>query len=354
MNDLERVFIPPRSTLRQAMEALNRSGAGIVLVVDEQRRLLGTITDGDLRRALLGGQDLDGNLAEDALARPPESPHRHPLTVPPGTPPVEVLALMTRHRVHQVPIVEPDGRVVDVALESDLAATRVPLTAVVMAGGRGTRLRPLTDSVPKPMLRVGDRPVIQRIVEQLGRAGISDVNITTHYKPEQIVEHLGDGSRFGLHIEYVEELEPMGTAGALALMKPPQGTVLVINGDVLTRVDFRAMLAFHREHQADMTVGVRRFEIKVPYGVIQHKGARITGLAEKPTLSQFVNGGIYLIEPRVFALIEPGKRTDATNLVDLLVAENRTVVAFPIHEYWVDIGDPADYDRANEDWSVGN
>ena len=218
-----------------------------------------------------------------------------------------------------------------------------------MAGGLGTRLRPLTEKLPKPMLKVGDRPVMEHVLEQLQKVGISRVSITTHYKPEAIVDHFGDGRRFGVEIDYVNEEEPLGTAGALGLLKPPKGPVLVINGDVMTQVNFRSMLSYHSDNHADMTVGVRRFELQVPYGVIDMVGPDVSGLDEKPTYRFFINAGVYLIEPTVFSLIKSGERLDATELIEKLLSAGKKVVGFPIHEYWLDIGRPDDYARANED-----
>jgi len=225
----------------------------------------------------------------------------------------------------------------------------LPLQAVIMAGGGGTRLRPLTENVPKPMLPVNDRPLMELIIEQLSQAGIRQVNVTTHYKGQQIVDHFGDGQDFGVELNYINEDRPLGTAGALGLMKTPQEPVLVINGDVLTQLNFRAMFDYHREHQADLTVAVRKYDLNVPYGVIESDGAFVRGLVEKPLLSFFVNAGIYLLEPSVHRYIPHGQRFDMTDLIQRLLEEERPVVSFPVVEYWLDIGLHADYKQAQED-----
>jgi dTDP-glucose pyrophosphorylase len=350
MKDLDRLLIHPGRTMREALSCVDAGGEGIALVVDAERKLRGTITDGDLRRATLAGVDVDKATVEDLLQR--KGTHKEPLTAPVGTREVELMQMMKRSRLRHIPLVDGKGRLQELALLRELALEdALPVTAVVMAGGLGTRLRPLTDKMPKPMLPVGDRPVLEHVLEQLQKVGISHVSITTHYKPETIVEHFGDGHRFGIEIDYVNEQEPLGTAGALGLLEPPDGPVLVINGDVLTQVNFRSMLSYHSDNHADMTVGVRRFELHVPYGVVDMEGALVTRLDEKPTYRFFINAGVYLIEPTVLPMIKDKEKLDATDLIDRLISAGRKVVGFPIHEYWLDIGRPEDYARANKDWA---
>jgi dTDP-glucose pyrophosphorylase/CBS domain-containing protein len=351
MKDLDRLLIHRDQTMREALSVVDTGGEGIALVIGEGRKLIATITDGDLRRATLAGVDVD-KATVDTLLRRRKGPAKGPLTAPVGTREGELMQMMKRSRLRHIPIVDARGRVQELALLRELALEDpLPVTAVVMAGGLGTRLRPLTDKLPKPMLPVGDRPVMEHVLEQLQKVGISRVSITTHYKPEAIVEHFGDGRRFGVEIDYVNEQEPLGTAGALGLMKPPEGPVLVINGDVLTQVNFRSMLSYHSDNHADMTVGVRRFELNVPYGVVDMDGSLVTKLDEKPTYRFFINAGVYLIEPSVFPLIKQQERLDATDLIDRLMSAGKKVVGFPIHEYWLDIGRPEDYVRANKDWA---
>jgi len=255
--------------------------------------------------------------------------------------------------VHHLPLVTADGQVQGLLLRSDLTATLAPaLWAVIMAGGIGSRLRPLTDSVPKPMLPVGDRPLLERTVERLRRAGIQEVRVTTHYLGDRITNHFGDGRAFGVHIEYLPEERPLGTAGALAKLRDIQSPLLVINGDILTGVDFQAMLAYHQEYRAAATVGVRQVELQVPYGVVECTGPQIRRLSEKPVEKLLVNAGIYLLEPSVLAFIPDNERFDMTDLIQRLLEEGRTVVSFPIVEYWIDIGQPADYERAQLDARV--
>jgi len=346
VKDIESLLIGPDETLHEALRRVDEGGEGIVLVVGEGRKLLGTITDGDLRRATLTGLDMDKAQVDSLINE------RQPITAAVGAAATELMKLMKKHSVRHIPLVDGGGCVKELALLRELALEdELPVSAVVMAGGFGTRMRPLTETVPKPMLPVGDRPVMEHVLEQLQKVGISHVSITTHYKPEAIVEHFGDGSSFGIEIDYVNEAEPLGTAGALGMLKAPEGPLLVINGDVLTQVNFRSMLSYHTDNEADMTVGVRRFELQVPYGVVEMGDSRVVGLDEKPTYRFFINAGVYLIEPDVLSLIKSAEHLDATELIDRLLGAGKKVVGFPIHEYWLDIGRPDDYAKANKEWT---
>lgn len=352
MDNLEQILIQPNATVREAMVAISCGVAGIALLVDEERNLIGTVTDGDVRRAILDGVDLDAPVT--ILLRYHPGARWNPTVAPVGTERDELLRLMQTESLRHIPLLDGEGRVVDLVLLSELVEQpRLPLSAVVMAGGYGIRLRPLTKNVPKPMLPVGDRPLMEWTIEQLRAIGIRHVNVTTHYKPEIIVEHFGDGRQFGVEINYVNEERPLGTAGALGLMEVPQEPLLVINGDILTELNFQAMFDFHQEHEANMTVGVRRYELQVPYGVVETKGVEISYLVEKPSFGFFVNAGIYLLEPTVHRYIPNGRRFDMTDLIERLLADGQKVVSFPIQEYWLDIGQHADYEQAQDDLRNG-
>ena len=233
-------------------------------------------------------------------------------------------------------------------LEELIESDAPPLRAVVMAGGFGTRLGELTQELPKPMLPVGDRPLLERIVAQFRDAGITHVNLTTHFRADAILEHFGDGRAFGVEIEYVSEDRPLGTAGALGLVRS-DGPLLVMNGDIVTDVDFRSMHRFHDEHAADMTVALRPYEVRVPYGVVELSDADVEGIVEKPLLRGFVNAGIYLVGGDVAASVAPGEALEMPELIERLVGEGRRVVGFPLREYWLDIGQPVDYEQALAD-----
>lgn len=351
--DLSRLLVGPDASLREVMACVDRNAKGIALVVDQERRLIGTVTDGDLRRAILAGMDLDLP-AQTLLDRRPPTPYPSPLTAPANTSDAESLRMMNQFGVRQIPMVDEAGRVLDVAFLGDLVKEyELPLSAVVMAGGYGTRLQPLTEDLPKPMLPVGGRPLMEHIVRQLRDSGIRQVSITTHFKPDAIIQHFGNGEKFGVEINYVNEDRPLGTAGALGLIEATGEPLLVINGDILARVDYRAMLEHHREHRADLTVAVRQYDIQVPYGVIDAEGARVRRLQEKPTVTFLVNAGIYLLESTIVRHIPNGQRFDMTDLIQRLLDEGRAVTTFPIIGYWLDIGKVGDYVRAQEDVKEG-
>jgi len=348
-DSVQRLFVSDAHNLRECIAVLDRTGKGIVLAVDEGGRLLGTITDGDIRRAILDRIDLSVAV-RTLLDGKANSAYPRPITAPVGADHKTLVTLMKRHAVRQLPLLDDAGRVVDlVTLDELLPDQPLPVQVVIMAGGRGSRLRPLTDTLPKPMLPIGDRPVMEFIIEQLRQAGIRRVHITTHYHAEKITEHFGNGQGFGVEINYVAEDRPLGTAGAISLMKKPQEPLLVINADVLTQVNYRALVAHHRKHKADLTVAVRRYDLELPYGIVECEGPLVRELREKPSLGFLVNAGIYLLEPSILKYLPEGQRFDMTELIQVLLANGHRVVGFPIVEYWLDIGRLADYEKAQED-----
>jgi len=351
--DISSLFIGPGSSIREAMACIDSNLRGIALVVDRDHKLIGTITDGDIRHAMLNGSNLNA-LIHELLAGKAGGPYGRPITASADTDPATLLSLMQEHYVRHIPLVDVEGCVVALATREELLPNEsLDLQALIMAGGYGTRLLPLTEQVPKPMLPIGSRPLLELIVEQLRTAGIRQVNVATHYKGEVITDHFGNGQNFGVDIRYVKEDQPLGTAGALSLLDDSAEPLLVINGDILTRVDFRAMLNFHKEHDAELTVAVRQYDIHVPYGVIESEGALVRGISEKPVMSQLINAGIYLLNPSIRRLIPNGQPYDIPDLIERLIAEHRTVVCFPIREYWLDIGKVDQYDQAKADIASG-
>src|SRR5271170_2126686 len=251
-------LITKSQAVRDLMSLMDRCALGITLVVDDHNRLEATITDGDVRRAILLGIELDQPIADLLALRKDKGRNSRPVIAAIGTAPDELLRLMSEYRIRQIPLLDSDQRVVDIAVVSDyLASSTLPLDGFIMAGGFGKRLMPLTDKCPKPMLPVSGKPILEHLVSKFRAAGIQHVSISTHYLAESIVEHFHDGKNFGVHIEYVDEDRPMGTAGALAKASVGDLPLLVINGDILTSIDFRTMLEFHREHSADTTVAVQ-------------------------------------------------------------------------------------------------
>lgn len=347
--ELQSLFISPDQSIRAAMICIGHGRRGITLVVDQERHLLGTITDGDIRRAILAGKDLELPVSA-LLEQKISTKYPKPVTAQLGAKHETLLELLHKNGLHQLPILDNDGRVVDLMMLDDLIPNQdLPLQAVIMAGGLGTRLMPLTEDLPKPMLPVGGKPLMELLIEQLRQVGIRRVNVTTHYKPEKISDHFGDGSSFGVELNYVNEDKPLGTGGALGLIDVPTEPMLVINGDILTQVNFRAMLAYHQEHRAAMTIAVRQYDIKVPYGVIECEGPRVFALQEKPQMHFLVNAGVYLLEPKVYGFIPNGEHFNMTDLIQWLLDAGHNVISFPIIEYWLDIGQHTDYEQAQID-----
>lgn len=339
---LESAIISPTASIAEAIAVLDKAGTGALVLCTRDRVLCGLLTDGDIRRAILQGKSMDAPCNTIAS--------RKPMVAPRSIPSPEALDLMNQHDINHLPVVDAENHVVEFLLRKDLVTdVRLDLSAVIMAGGYGRRLLPLTESVPKPMLPVGDRPLLELTIKQLYRSGIRDVRLTTHYLQESIVNYFGDGECFGVKLNYLKEDQPMGTVGGLRRMNRPNGPFLVINGDILTGVPFQEMLAYHQKHQAVLTVGVRKYEIQVPFGVVACDGVRITKLQEKPSLSFFINAGTYLLEPSVCDYIPEGQPFDMTDLIQKLIEAGRPVVSFPIMEYWLDVGRQEDYQKAQED-----
>lgn len=351
IRDLTYVCIDVDAPLRLAMEYIDRNSKGIVLVIDQRQRLLTTITDGDIRRAILAGCTLEDPVR---LVMQRKANAAKPIAARWGTSRETLLRLMQESSIRQVPLLDDQERVVGLVTMQDLLPRdSLPIQAVVMAGGFGMRLRPLTTDTPKPMLPIGGEPLLQRIIRQLHSCGIRHIVITTHYHAEKIQAHFRDGRHLGVEITYIHEEKPLGTAGALALLDSPKQPLLVINGDILTQTDFRDMFAYHQEHEAALTVGVRKYEFQVPYGVIESEQAHVRRVVEKPGLCFFVNAGIYLLQPEALSFIPRGQKFHMTDLIASLLEGGKTVVSFPILEYWLDIGQPVDYERAEHDIRLG-
>ncbi len=338
---LEALVVGPSTSLTDCARVVRYGGAGIALIADDTGRLLGTMTDGDVRRALLRGQKMD-SLAVEAMEKSPHSALA-------GTPRARCMEIMRQTAIFQLPLVDSEGRIVDLALlaEEGSSADR-QRHAVVIAGGLGTRLGDLTKETPKPMLLVGGRPILQGIVEQLIAAGYGRITLSVNYLAAQIETHFGDGARFGVEIDYVREKTKLGTAGCLSLLSRLSAKeILVINGDIVTDIDFAAMAAFHRDTGGAATVAVHQYHIDVPYGVVDTDKHTVVGFTEKPRYGFFVSAGIYILSGVVVGKVPHDQYCDMPTLLSDAMQDGMTVSAFPLHEYWLDVGRPHDLDRAN-------
>lgn len=340
--------------VRRAAAYIQESAHSIALVTNDDGRLIGTVTDGDIRRAVLAGLSLDMPVSE-LLRMKGKTAYPAPVTAPAGTSRSDLHVMAAERLVRQIPLIDAAGRVVDVfSIFHELAGESEKSSALILVGGKGTRLMPLTENIPKPMLPIAGKPALQHIIEGLKSAGVTRFHLATHHLPHMIQEHFGDGSAFGVKIDYLFESEPLGTAGALALLPEQSAPIFVMNGDIMTKIDFRAMLSFHREHHSLLTVGIRKYELQVPYGVVDCVGENVCALIEKPVHQWFVNAGIYLVEPSIVASSGLRGRYDMTQLIDRLLQMKSNIIAFPITEYWLDIGRPSDYEQAQTDMSSWN
>lgn len=324
-----------------AVDRLDRTSLQIVLVVNDERKLLGTVTDGDVRRGLLRGVPLSASVLEIA--------NRAPATVPPGGRRASHVRIMQQRDIRHLPIVHADGVVAGLVLLDELLGRNSvqDTPVVIMAGGLGNRLRPLTEQTPKPLLTVGGRSILETLLERLVDQGFQQFHLAVRYKAAMIRDRFGDGRAWGVRIDYLEEEEQLGTAGALRLLRPvPTVPVLVVNGDLMTNVNAVRMLEFHVEQQALATMGVREYDVQIPFGVVGTDGVRITSVEEKPVQRTLINGGIYCLAPGALAYVPDTGRFDMTDLFRLLIADGASTAAFPIHESWLDVGRPEDLARA--------
>lgn len=340
-----RALIPPEATLAEAIENLNSVGIKLALCVDSEGRLLGAVSDGDLRRGLLRGLTMQDSVREIC--------NNNPLVVPKEAGQDVVRSIMKANKVLQIPVVDAEGRVVGLHLWDEL--DNIPShnhTMVVMAGGKGTRLRPYTENCPKPMLSVAGKPMLQHIIERAKSQGFSHFVLSLNYLGQMIREHFGNGSTHGVSITYVEEYKPLGTAGALSLIQPrPQSAFVVTNGDVLTSIDYRGLIDFCERQNAHGVMAVRMHESTNPYGVVEMEGLDITGFIEKPVSRCFINAGVYAFNPEALDHLVKDRHIDMPEFFNRLrEAEHRTV-AYLMHEPWLDVGRPKDLLSANQKYN---
>lgn len=344
MKHWEQTLIGLESTLRDALDVIDRAGSQIALVVDADRHLLGTLSDGDMRRALLRGVSLDDRV-ETAM-------HRNPAVATHDEDLQAVAAQIRRLGLHQMPRVDSDNRVVGLTLLDDVMLVQPRDNwVVIMAGGLGSRLAELTRDTPKPMLKVGSRPLLETIVRGYADQGFRRFYFAVNYKSEQIEAHFGDGSALGIEVRYLREQQRMGTAGALSLLpERPTLPFIVTNADLLTREDHCGMVDLHEASGADATMGVRPYEMQVPFGVVQERDGLIMGIEEKPTQVFSVSAGMYVLSPQVLDLVPSGQFFDMPSLFDVMMREGLHTRCHRVDGYWLDIGQLPDYERAKVDF----
>ncbi|QGM45240.1 nucleotidyltransferase family protein [Methylocystis heyeri] len=342
--DLDDIVIGEQATVLDAIQAIDRGAVNLALVVGPERRLIATVTDGDTRRGILRGVGLDAPVSEVM--------RRNPLAVEENDSRTAALRLMREHKISQVPVVDAEGRVLGLELIGEMIEpSSNERWVVLMAGGRGDRLRPLTDSIPKPMLPIGGRPLLESIIRNLSAQGFRKFYISVNYKREIIQSYFRDGRDFDVEIQYLVENEKLGTAGSLALLPSrPTKPFIVMNADLMTLVHFQSLLRFHEDHVADATVCVREHVTQSPFGVVRFEGVRLVGIDEKPKYSHMINAGIYVLAPEALDYVKAGEACDMPTVCEAMIVKGSKVCVFPIRESWVDIGNKDDMEKARREF----
>ena len=344
MKNIKNIKLKQNATIKEALGIIDSGAMQIALVVDDNDKLLGTLTDGDIRRGILRGLDLDSSIETIVF--------KEPAIAKISSTKEEILKIALSKKLHQIPIVDDNGIVLDLKEIEELVEPKIKTSRVIlMVGGLGTRLRPLTQDTPKPMLKVGNKPILQTIVEKFAEYGFVNITMCVNFNASIIRDYFGDGKEFGVNIDYVLEQKRMGTAGALSLLKErPSEPFFVMNGDLLTNVNFEHIFNYHTLHKATATMCVREYDYEVPYGVVKMNDNKITAIAEKPVQKFFVSAGIYMLSPEILDLIPKNEFYDMPALFEKLIKLSKNVISFPIREYWLDIGRMEEYQRANEEY----
>jgi dTDP-glucose pyrophosphorylase len=333
------------SSIKDTLKIIDKGAMKIAVVIDADNKVLGTISDGDIRRAILKNFNLDSSI-EDIF-------NKKPIVSKITDSKQSIIQKAISNQVYQIPIIDNENKLVDIV---NLATLLLNITkkrnrVILMAGGLGTRLRPLTEDTPKPLLKVGNKPILETIIKNFASHGFVNITISLNYRGEMIKDYFKDGSDFGVNIDYIEEDKRLGTAGALSLLKiKPSEPFFVMNGDLLTDVNFSNLLDFHSFGNCIATMCVREFEYQIPYGVIQINDSDITSIVEKPIEKFFVNAGIYVLSPTVFDYIPKNDFFDMPTLFNILIEKQKKITSFPIHEYWLDIGRMSDFEKAQNEY----
>lgn len=334
-------IIPESATLLEALYRLNSFSGEVMtlLAVDEHGRLTGTLTDGDVRRALIGGNRTDSQV-KDAM-------RRNFRALQEGHVDVKAIVEYRAMGLRLIPIVDSEGNIKDI-LDLDKTSSRLPMSAVLMAGGKGERLRPLTLTIPKPLLKIDGKAIIDYNVEALIKVGVENIYVTTGYLAEQIHDHFSHPIGKTM-VKCVKEENPMGTIGAIALLPLTEtGITLVMNSDLLTSVSFEEMYLRHTAEKADITIAAIPYTVSVPYAILSTEGSQVKSLEEKPTYSFYANAGIYIFSNKILKSLSAKERTDATDLIERAIGEGKKVVYYPINGTWIDVGSPADFRQAED------
>ena len=343
--DWTKCLIHQNAKLSDAIESINISAMQIAVIVGSQRELLGTLSDGDIRRAILGGANLD-DLANQYMCTNPHVVYR-------STSSEDANAIMNEFHIHLLPIVDNCNIVVGVMFYNDIFITPISYSypVVIMAGGKGSRLGTLTKSTPKPMLKINDKPILELILQRFISQGFSSFWFAVNYLSDQIIDYFQDGHQFGVEIRYLKEKVRSGTAGALSLLPRQELPILVTNGDLLTKLDFSKFIDHHVSSNSVISMACRDEEYTIPFGVIERDANRVIGIKEKPSYTFSVNAGIYILNPSVLSLVPHNSFFDMTDLIELAIDHNFPVDTYNIDDYWIDIGRPPQFDQASREYT---
>lgn len=342
MKNIGQHLITAHLNVREVLRRLDKLASNAILfIIDENQKLIGSLTDGDIRRGLIMGLDLEDDILKFVQPKPKFFRKQE-----------FELSQMREWRLKNfkiIPVLDADDKVVDI-VNFSVQKSYLPIDAVIMAGGKGTRLRPLTLNTPKPLLRVADKPIVEYNTDRLQEFGVRNITFTIKYLGQQLIDYFKDGSDLGLNIKYIKEEHPLGTIGAVSMIEQFENDyVLVMNSDILTNINYEDMFKELLDKEGDMVVATTPYEVQIPYGVIETEGDKIIALKEKPTYTYYSNAGIYILKKEYVELIPKGKNFNATDLMEALYSTGRKVVHYPILGYWLDIGKPHDFEKAQSD-----
>ena len=347
----EKCIVYGEGNIKKVINAIEKGGLRIAIVLDKGNQLQGTISDGDIRRGLLKGLTLSSSYFQVL--------RRNCFTANLQRGRADILKMMRDNAISQIPIITRDNEFIGLEISEELLPAKSqfikPNYALLMAGGRGSRLRPITDDCPKPLLPINNKPILEIILEQCINSGIRNFYISVNYLAEKIINYFGDGSNWNVNIEYLKEDLPLGTAGALKLLpKVLNDSLILINGDVLTKTKFQNVLEYHLINDAEITICAREQILNSPYGVIEVEGINFTSMVEKPSFRQLVNAGIYVLSPAVIELVREERYLDMPELINLCKGKAKKIIVYPVHEYWLDIGKPESLDKAHYEWKLND
>ncbi|WP_320667166.1 nucleotidyltransferase family protein [Prochlorococcus sp. MIT 1307] len=345
MKQFEQVFIPPSASLIEAISVIDKGALQVALIVDKSNVLLGVLTDGDIRKALLDNRPLTEPVEEYMT--------KEYKFVREDSSIGEALEIMRNYSLMQIPVLDKDNKVIEIRLLSEeLGSRKSDTPVVIMAGGKGKRLIPYTNDCPKPMLKIGEKPILEIIMSQCIDQGFREFYLSVNYLKEQIIDYFGDGSKWNVSIKYLVEESPLGTAGSLYLIQQSiKESLLIINGDILTNFDLSKLVKYHKKNHSKITLCARQYQVEIPFGVVETDGIEILNIVEKPTIYNLVSAGVYVIEASILKLIPSNRFFDMPDLLLLAKKSGEKVIVYPIHEYWLDIGKPESLEKAYLEWN---